>query len=196
MKISKKQIQEKPGIYLITNLINNKVYIGQSKNVYRRGIYHRFELNHNKHSNSHLQYSFNKYGKENFSFSIIEYCFKEKLTEKEKYYISIQKTELYNVKDASDSVNRSFKKLSNEHKLKISKSLKGKVPENIIEFRKAKLKKIAYYIDNKLIKIFESCVEAADFFKITPKLFNYYIGKERKQKSKYFSKNTKLEYYE
>ena len=66
----------------------------------------------------------------------------------------------------------------------------------INELREAKKRKIAYYENDVLIEIFDSCVEAAEYFKITPKLFNYYIGKKRVQKSKYFSKTSKLEYYE
>lgn len=196
MEISKQKIQEKPGIYFIKNLINNKVYIGQSKNIYRRAIYHRHELNNNKHSNSHLQYSYNKYGSNNFLFGVIEYCNIDLLTEKEKYYISIQEVEIYNVRDAEDTPLRQKRSVTKEQRLKISNSLKGKTPKNIDEFREAKKRKIAYYENDVLIEIFDSCVEAAEYFKITPKLFNYYIGKKRVQKSKYFSKTSKLEYYE
>lgn len=196
MKISKQTIKEQPGIYFIKNLVNNKIYIGQSKNVYRRAIYHRHELNNNKHSNSHLQHSYNKYKQENFIFGVLEYCDISLLTEKEKYYISIQKYEIYNVRDAEEVPLRQKRIVTEEQRLKLSNSMKGKIPKNINEFREAKKRRIVYYENDELIKIFDSCVKAAEYFKIKPKLFNYYIGKKRVQKSKYFSKNAKIEYYD
>lgn len=75
------------GIYCITNTLNNKVYIGGTNNFKRRELEHFSNLKHNRHSNPHLQYSYNKYGKENFEFSIVETT--DKLVEKELYYMKI-----------------------------------------------------------------------------------------------------------
>lgn len=59
---------KKSGIYKITNIINNKFYIGSSKD-----ILHRFS-EHKKHErNIHLIRSFKKYGIDNFKFEILEY---------------------------------------------------------------------------------------------------------------------------
>ncbi len=75
------------GIYKITNVINNKVYIGSSKDIYRRWIQHKNKLNHNKHLNRHLQFAWNKYGEENFTFEIIELCDEESLLiNEQKWY--------------------------------------------------------------------------------------------------------------
>jgi group I intron endonuclease len=62
------------GIYSIVNIINQKVYIGSSKDVLRRIRDHKRNLNSNKHTNTHLQNSWNKYKETNFIFSIIEKC--------------------------------------------------------------------------------------------------------------------------
>ena len=62
------------GIYSITNKINNKIYIGSSKDVYGRWVQHENELSKNKHHNFHLQNAWNKYGKECFLFEIVELC--------------------------------------------------------------------------------------------------------------------------
>ena len=50
------------GIYKITNLKNNKGYIGQSTDIKTRWINHKRELRNNIHRNPHLQNAFNKYG--------------------------------------------------------------------------------------------------------------------------------------
>lgn len=76
------------GIYLIKNLINQKIYIGSSQNIKRRFYLHKHYLNQNKHSNQHLQNAWNEYKEDNFSFSILEQISDIKqLLQKEKDYI-------------------------------------------------------------------------------------------------------------
>lgn len=62
----------KSGIYKITNLINEKIYVGSSIDLKRRNRNHFKELIENKHNNQKLQRAFNKYGEENFKFEILE----------------------------------------------------------------------------------------------------------------------------
>lgn len=75
------------GIYKIENNINNKVYVGSTNNFNRRWAKHKALLRHNKHPNSHLQTSWNKYGESCFIFSILEVCDIKNLLSKEQYYI-------------------------------------------------------------------------------------------------------------
>jgi group I intron endonuclease len=77
------------GIYAIKNIINKKVYIGQSNNILSRFSNHKYELNNSKHSNSHLQRAWHKYGKENFIFEILCECSPKELNEKEIYFIGL-----------------------------------------------------------------------------------------------------------
>ncbi len=67
------------GIYKITNIVNKKIYIGSSNNIDRRWSEHKKLLKINKHHNSHLQASFNKYGIDKFKFDIMMYCTIDKL---------------------------------------------------------------------------------------------------------------------
>lgn len=74
------------GIYIIRNKVNNKVYVGQSKNLETREKQHFGDLKANKHFNSILQYSWNKHGENSFEFEVIEYCKIEELNDREIYW--------------------------------------------------------------------------------------------------------------
>ena len=76
------------GIYKITNLVNDKFYIGSSKDLERRKKEHFNHLRKNKHCNSHLQRSWNKYGEENFKFEVCLFCPEYCLLDIENSYLS------------------------------------------------------------------------------------------------------------
>ena len=78
------------GIYKIQNLLNNKVYVGQSNDILRRWRDHKtnaFNLNDHNY-NTHLYRSIRKYGLQNFSFEVLEECSTSELDTKEIYWIS------------------------------------------------------------------------------------------------------------
>ena len=78
------------GIYKITNLINQKSYIGQSVDIERRWIHHR---NYQDNMKDYPLYrAFQKYGIENFDFSILITCSPEELNQKELEFIAIYNT--------------------------------------------------------------------------------------------------------
>jgi len=61
------------GIYKITNIKNNKIYIGSSKNTEIRFKEHLYLLENNSHHSTKLQNSYNKTkNKLVFKFEIIE----------------------------------------------------------------------------------------------------------------------------
>lgn len=80
------------GIYKITCLVNNKSYIGQSVSIKRRWATHKRELANGIHYNKYLQREYNKYGKDKFIYEILELCPKEKLNEREQFYVKIFNT--------------------------------------------------------------------------------------------------------
>lgn len=92
------------GIYKIVNLINNKVYIGQSKNISRRWGDHRRRY---KTEDCSIYRAIRKYGIENFSFEVIEECDIEQLNEREiywiQYYDSHNPLKGYNLTDGGNS---------------------------------------------------------------------------------------------
>ena len=73
---------------MIRNKINDKKYIGQAVDIDRRWRDHKSELDGNRHCNPHLQNSWNKYGADNFEFTIIHECDEELLDELEIMYIA------------------------------------------------------------------------------------------------------------
>ena len=114
------------GIYGIKNKVNGKIYIGQSIKIERRWVTHKTELRKNKHPNQYLLNSYNKYGKDNFEFLILEECEKEKLNSMEEKWIDIfSRDNVYNrnfyITDLSGEKNPFFgKKHSIETKKKMS----------------------------------------------------------------------------
>ena len=84
------------GIYKITNLINNKCYIGRSKNIQERWNEHCRESSlpqtiwdrNARGEQTYFHKALRKYGKEAFSFEIIEQCLEEELNEREIYWIA------------------------------------------------------------------------------------------------------------
>ena len=71
------------GIYSIYNTITKKYYIGQSKDIYTRWRQHKA-----RYDGCAIHRAIDKYGIDNFIFSIIEQCPEELLDEREIYWIS------------------------------------------------------------------------------------------------------------
>lgn len=65
----------KSGIYQFRNIINNKKYIGSTFDLKDRYKDHIKFLRKNQHHSIKFQRAFNKYGKENFIFEVLEYVF-------------------------------------------------------------------------------------------------------------------------
>lgn len=75
------------GIYKITNLADNKIYVGQSIDIEKRWKTHIRELNKGIHHNIKLQNAWNKYGENCFLFEILEECSEHELNSKESFWI-------------------------------------------------------------------------------------------------------------
>ena len=77
------------GIYKIENQINGKIYIGQSINIEERWKRHLSDSQLDKVSKTGtvIHKAINKYGSQNFDFSVIEECEEKELDEREIYWI-------------------------------------------------------------------------------------------------------------
>lgn len=101
LKISDK----KTGIYMWTNNINGKKYIGSSVNLKRRFLEY-YNVNRLLISNSMpINTALLKYGYHNFSLTILEFCDISDLMAREKHYFNIYSPE-YNILKYPGSPNR------------------------------------------------------------------------------------------
>jgi group I intron endonuclease len=119
------------GIYKITCVDNNKVYIGSSSNIQQRWLAHKSKLKRGKH-NQNLLNSYNKYGMDSFIFEILEECNVLDLIKREIYWADFYKNKgyiLFNCGEFIENPTRGVP-LSEERKKKMSLALKGIIPHN------------------------------------------------------------------
>lgn len=117
----------KRGVYCITNLENNKIYIGSTLNSFKeRWSSHIQKLRSGSHTNTHLQSAFLKYGEKAFKFSILEVLTDESsILNREQYYLDLYKSYDRNI-GYNIEVDVYKREVSDETKLKISDTLKQK----------------------------------------------------------------------
>lgn len=199
MKINKKDIN-KCGIYCIRNIINNKIYIGKSKNIYVRISGHIQQLNNkSKNENRHLINAWNKYGKENFEYFVLEYfdeINENVLKEKELFwmdnYNSYDRNYGYNLRrDSSTNMI-----VHNETKEILSKLFSGKNNPNFgnkwsKEKRLEMSKKLKedFKTDKRKKPLYENCIKGNEtkkkLYEKFPNLLEENIEKQSISSSKY-----------
>jgi group I intron endonuclease len=111
---------KKSGIYKITNRINGKFYIGSAVDIKNRFSTHVSELKNKTHSNYHLQRAWDKYGKENFIFEVLEEIIDiNSLLLREQHFLDILTPEYNICKIASSTLG-----------IKYSEDAKKRISEN------------------------------------------------------------------
>lgn len=113
------------GVYLICNTLNEKEYVGSSKNLKRRIMQHKANLRSNSHQNSHLQSAWNKYGEVAFEFRVILICAPQNMRGYEQRWIDSH-APAYNQSQSAFSGVPVGHALTDEHK-----ALVGKVSERL-----------------------------------------------------------------
>ena len=114
-------------IYKITNLINNKVYIGQTIRTLQQRFNRHINDAMNNNLNTHFARAIRKYGPENFAIEIIDTATsQDELTQKEQYWIGYYNSinEGYNETDSQFKCGGNTYQSKSEEELKaISKKL-------------------------------------------------------------------------
>lgn len=102
------------GIYQIINTLNNHSYIGSSAKLSKRWTTHKRQLRQGKHHNIYLQRAVDKYGIDNFTFTILEQT--DDLFAREQHWIDTLKP-AYNLGSVGGGDNTS----NHPNKVEISK---------------------------------------------------------------------------
>jgi group I intron endonuclease len=159
------------GIYKITNIVNKKYYIGSAINVKKRINEHKSSLMKNKHYNSHLQSSYNKYGASNFIYEIIETAKNENIIECEQYWIDTldanNNIKGYNKrKIASSNLGINFSEEAKKN-LRLSHLGQKRSKRAQEKISASQYKKVCQFnLDGTYIKTFNSFQEAAKLINI------------------------------
>lgn len=160
-----KRISNSPGIYYIKNIVNGKGYIGKSSKL-RRRLYDHYKKRSDK--NKVLYKAFDKYGIENFEFTILQYVeenietLNTVLSELETYYIQEFNTFKYgyNLTLGGDGI--SGKVYSEEERQKMRQKYLNNSP--LLNYsQECKCITYSYNLDTKEIKTFNSRREASNY---------------------------------
>lgn len=121
-------------IYKATNLINNKVYIGQTKNTleFRKNQHYRSAKCNTRPKYGYFYIDLIKYGMENFKFEVVEYVSDiNKLDERERYWISFYNStdEKYGYNLDNGGCKGNLKSEETRHKIGLTTIEKFKNPE-------------------------------------------------------------------
>lgn len=168
----------KKDIYIIKNDINNKVYIGQSKNVRERWLKHL--SNSNRRNNQIISKAIKKYGREHFWYEIIE-CGVEDYNEREKYWIQYFNSTIpngYNVSLGGDGTGSGFdscnSKISEDVLYKIIFDIKSGEKFNVIANKYSVSQEVIsainlgkrYKLDNEVYPIVQNRLSTEDVLEI------------------------------
>lgn len=115
-------------IYRITNMVNNKYYIGSTESFARREWQHKNDLKKRVHKNPHLQASWNKYGGDAFVFEVLTEVpiGESQLVWEDKYLaVHVGRPECYNINTGAEAPRLGIP-MSDASKQKMSVSRTGK----------------------------------------------------------------------
>ena len=100
-------VNEICGIYKIVCTPTGQCYIGYSRDINNRYYSHKRSLIGRRHSNSKLQFLWDRFGEEAFDLEVIEMCPIEKLKEREDYYFNRLKPDL-NIAPTSNGPSKNY----------------------------------------------------------------------------------------
>jgi excinuclease UvrABC nuclease subunit len=184
-KLKQKQFlednREKAGIYRLINLKNTKAYIGSSINLSSRLLKY---FNINKKDKRLINLAILKYGLDNFSLDILEYCSSKNVIEREQYYMDLYKPKYNVLKKAGSSIGyiHSEQSLAKMRSRVVSEDTLNKMRNRRqSELTKAKISKAngisvkIIDINSEEIRIFNSKEKAGKYLKISGASISRYI---------------------
>ena len=131
------------GVYLITNTVNHKKYVGSAKRLRTRLTRHLSQLRCGIHENGRLQHAWTKYGECAFVFSVVETVAPEQLISREQFWIDISDSANrnvgYNICPTAGSMLGCFPSEATRKKMSLAK-IGRKTPPEIIAIIAAKLR--------------------------------------------------------
>ncbi len=133
------------GIYIITNDVDDRIYIGSTINFWKRFSDHKRKLTLNTHANKHIQAFSKKYGIESLSFNLLLLCKNTCLLFNEKQCIELLKPK-FNVKPIierkyfDDGIIYNEEYIMQERAKKMDEWWKISFPEEYKEAQENKLK--------------------------------------------------------
>lgn len=165
-KKMQKEIPTKPGIYLITNTVNNKCYIGQAINLRNRIKSHISNYTNKRYDNP-LYRAFNKYGLDKFTYQLLD------VLEEDDYKEARKQLDILEIKyiETYDSYNKGYNQTKGDDGgilgYKFTEGQKEKQKENTIKRINESLqcKIYLYDINNKYTYMF-----------IAPRYADHYFG--------------------
>jgi group I intron endonuclease len=124
-KLAIKENKEKAGIYRILNKKSGDFYIGSSIDIGNRLNQHLYLASSGKFKgNSKLYNAVFKYGLENFSLEILEYCSLDQLLNREQYFMDLLKPKYNILKQAYSFQGFTHSEYTKKHLSKIKTGLK------------------------------------------------------------------------
>ena len=156
-------------IYLITNDVNSKVYVGQTiQTLNKRFNGHCCYSKSDRSVNMYIKRAIHKYGKDKFHITLIEECPINLLNDREKYWIShydaVNSDNFYNLALGGDGGNTLVGYTSEqlrEHSKILSKSLKGVINQGENNPRSKKV----ICLNN--MQIFNTTVDASRYAEVS-----------------------------
>lgn len=122
------------GIYIIKNKINGRCYIGSSKDNKNRWRKHKYLSRLGTHYAKILQKEWNEFGENNFEFSILELCDKEKLISTEQEYLDKFKP-FYNTSPSAGSPRGLKRSLETRLKQSLNHAQLGKLGKESVGYK-------------------------------------------------------------
>lgn len=174
----------KTGVYTITNIVNNKIYVGSAAVAFiDRFTSHKKLLKENRHFNRLLQNAYNKYGLESLKFEILETYLPEHCLGAEQYWMNMLNSanRKYGYNLSPTAGNNSGYKFTKEQKekMKLTKVFRG---TNIFQ----------YDLNGNFIQSFKSLMEAERILKISHFLISMNINNRCKTANNFIFKKEKF----